>query len=198
MLHIIYIFFLILLCQIKTKDYECIIQGNNNPTETSMCTSVATGTQNLCCYTTYKDTKGTTTRTCLLADGSTPQTIMDTIINVKRSLQLQNFTDVTMECGTDSETCYNIKNPTNFSSCNITEQEYPFSCCYVETEKNKFCYPIDASLNSTATYFGQTFQTKNNLTKIPYINCSYFNLPAKGYYIVFNFYIILIVLYILF
>lgn len=198
MLHIIYIFFLIQLCQIKTKDYECIIQGNNNPTETSMCTSVATGTQNLCCYTTYKNINGSTTNTCLLADGSTPQTIMDSILNVKRSLQLQNFTDVTMECGTDSETCFNIQNPTNFSSCNITEQEYPFSCCYVETENNKFCYPIDASLNSTTTYFAQTFQTRNNLTKMPYINCSYFDLPTKGNYIVFNFYIILIILYILF
>ena len=198
MQHIIYIFFLILLCQIKTKDYECILQGFNNPTETSMCTSVATGTQNLCCYTTYKNTSGSTINTCLLADGSTPQTIMDSIINVKKSLTAQNFTDVTMECGTDSEICYNIKDPTNFSSCNITEQEYPFSCCYVETEANKFCYPIDASLNSTVTYFGQTFQTRYNLTKIPYINCSYVDLAVKGNYIVFNYYLILVILYILF
>ena len=198
MQHHIYMIFLFLFCQIKSKDYECIIQGQNNPTETSMCTSVATGTQNLCCYTTYKDAEDKTINTCLLADGSTPQTIMDSIIKVKNSLLLQNYKDVTMECGTESEICYNIQNPTNFSSCNITEQEYPFSCCYVETEANKFCYPIDASLNSTVTYFGQTFQTRYNLTKIPYINCSYVDLAVKGNYIVFNYYLILVILYILF
>ena len=194
----IFFFLFFLLSKIHTKDYECIAQGQNNPTETSMCTSVATGTQNLCCYTTYKNSENQQVNTCLLADGSTPQTIMDSIIKVKNSLTLLNNTDVTMECGTDSEVCFNIKDPTNFSSCNVTEQEYPFSCCFVRTVNETFCYPIDASLNSTATYFGQTYQTKYNLSKTPYINCSYFELTVSGNYIGFKSYFLFIVLCILF
>jgi len=194
----IFFFLLFLLSKINTKDFECLIEGQKNPTETSMCTSVATGTQNLCCYTTYKNEKKTQVNTCLLADGSTPQTIMDSIINVKNSLKMLNYTDVTMECGTESEICYNIQNPTDFSNCNVTEQEYPFSCCFVKTEKETFCYPIDASLNSTATYFGQLYQTKYNLTNPPYINCSYFNLTASGNYIGFKSFFLLIVLCLLF
>ena len=145
---------MILIPIISSKDFDCVSQTPNNEED---CININTGTNNTCCFVSYKNSSDQFVTQCLLADNSSAVNLLNSIISVKNSL---NGTEKYMSCYTQAENCTNITNPTGFESCNVTEQIYPYSCCFVQNKTTSYCYPINASYNSTV----QTYIDNNNAT----------------------------------
>ena len=146
---------LILIDIILSKDYDCASKKDVKIEED--CIGIDTGTNNTCCFVSYKNRTNDLVKQCLLADNSSAVNLLNSIISVKNSL---NGTEKYMSCYTQAENCTNITNPTGFESCNVTEQIYPYSCCFVQNKTKSYCYPINASYNSTV----QTYIDNNDAT----------------------------------
>ena len=165
-----------------TSDADC--HAIKNPTDASVCTSLDTFTYSICCFATYEFTNGTTVNQCLTIDGTNPQNTISSIETAIDKLP-SGTTNKDITCNTHSEVCYDIQSPTSFASCNITEQIYPFSCCYIETELGNSCYPLNARYQNYVDDYAISLKETKNLTKNPKIVCSNKPLPVlkAGYYI---------------
>ena len=174
-----YILFLFIFTQCFppsiTNDADCF--AVQNPSIDTDCTSVDTFTYSICCFATYEFSNGTKVNQCLTIDGTNPQNTVESIETAKGKLPSDAVTkDIT--CKTHSEICYEIKSPTSFDSCNITEQLYPFSCCYVETEKGNYCYPLNAKYQNYIDTHVTNIKEAKNLTQNPKVVCSNKPLPV--------------------
>ena len=159
---------MILIPIITSKDFDCV---SKDPVQNEEdCTTINTGTNNTCCYVSYKNSSNITVQQCLLADNSSAVNLLISINSVKNSL---NGTEKKMTCHTKAENCTNITKPTGFESCNVTEQIYPYSCCFVQNKTSSYCYPINASYNSTV----QTYIDNNNATSAI---CTDYPLPTAN------------------
>lgn len=165
-------YFLILITQlyplINSKDADCVLKPSI--TVESDCVNVKTGTEDICCF--YSDG----TESCITADGSTPQTILTSIVSIK-SLIPPSATKRIVECNTKAEICSKIQLPTSFLDCNKTELPFPFSCCFLETSTVKQCYPVNARYNTTVAYDAELLKTQFQYTEVPKITCSTKALP---------------------
>ena len=159
-----------------SKDSDCI--NKTSVTSQTDCTSIKTGTMSICCYASYiPKNESNPVKKCLLADGSTPQTILASITSLKTEFP-SDSTSQTVQCGTNAEVCQNIQNPTTFANCNVTEQEYPFSCCLIQTRAKASCFPVNARYNTTVAAYASSLQSEMNYTTTPEITCSNNPLPA--------------------
>ena len=165
-----------------TSDADC--HAIKNPTDASVCTSLDTFTYSICCFATYQHTNGTVVNKCLTIDGTNPQ---NTISSIEAAIDKlpSDATNKDVICGSQSEVCADIQSPTSFASCNITEQIYPFTCCYIETETVNYCYPLNARYQNYVDDYVTTIKEAKQLTKDPKIVCSTKPLPVlkAGYYI---------------
>ena len=159
---------IIIIPIISSKDYDCASKTQVENEED--CISINTGTNNTCCFVSYTHSNNSEIKQCLLADNSSAVNLLVSINSVKQSL---NGTNKYMTCHTKAENCTNITNPTGFESCNVTEQIYPYSCCFVQNKTSSYCYPINASYNSTV----QTYIDNNNATLAI---CTNYTLPIAN------------------
>ena len=174
----IYILLLSIIPLFLSKDSDCILDKKVPPVAATLtsCTDIKTDTMNKCCYVSY--TKDSVEQSkCRLADGATPQTILTSKATIISELE-EGATDAKVDCKTAADVCEQIPNPTNFASCNITEQAYPFSCCFIKTSNSQYCYPVNARYNTTVYEYATQLQTLMNLATLPEITCSTKALPS--------------------
>lgn len=163
-----------------SKDSDCILDKKDPPITATLttCTEIKTDTMNKCCYVSY--TKDSVEQAkCRLVDGATPQTILTSKATIISELE-EGATNAKVDCKTAADVCEQIPNPTNFASCNITEQTYPFSCCFIKTSTSQYCYPVNARYNTTVYEYATQLQTLMNLTTLPEITCSTKELPSPA------------------
>ena len=172
----IYFLLLSLISFSLSKDSDCI---NTENASLDVCATVSTGTMNKCCYVSYTAADSTEKKICRLVDGATPQTILTSKSLIISELE-DGATNPSVKCNTAADTCEAIENPTSFASCNVTEQTYPFSCCYIKTVSSQYCYPVNARYNTTVAAYASELQTQMNLTELPEITCSTSALPAPS------------------
>lgn len=172
----IYFLLLALVPLSLSKDSDCIKTENASK---EICSAVKTGTMNKCCYVKYTASDSTETNICRLVDGATPQTILTSKATIISELE-EGATNPSVDCYTPADTCEGILNPTSFADCNVTVQDYPFSCCFIKTPSSQYCYPVNARYNTTVYDYATQLQTLLNITTLPEITCSTKALPAPS------------------